>query len=228
MVNNNQMRRYWLVTVLVLAGCAKSDPPLKALTGATLLDGTGQSVPDAVVIVSGNDVQAAGPRAAVPIPAGASELNLAGKFITPGLIDVRITLSPDPAKAGDQLGAYLKAGITSVGVPDGGPPAVRAAPRVLPASTQAAGFADAVISSGGEKPEETFRKIDRMAKAEIAPSQILTAATKNAAAWLQQARLGVIAPGRKADLLVLAGDPARDVANLHKIDRVMVDGHWVK
>jgi imidazolonepropionase-like amidohydrolase len=201
---------------------------VKALTGATLLDGSGQTVTDAVVIVSGNDIQAAGPRASVQIPAGAAELNLAGKFIVPGLIDVRIALSPDAAKASDELGAFLKAGITSVGVPDGGPPPVRAAPRILPAGSQAAGFADAVISSGGSSPGETFRKIDRMAKAEIAPVQILTAATKNGAAWLQQARLGVLAAGRKADLLVLSADPARDIANLHKIDRVMVDGHWIK
>jgi imidazolonepropionase-like amidohydrolase len=228
MVNNRQMRRWLLFGVLLLAACGNSDPPVKALMGSTLLDGTGQSVADAVVIVSGNDIQAAGPRASVPIPSGASQLNLAGKFVVPGLIDVRTTLSPDAATGADQLGAFLKAGITSVGVPDGGPPTVRAAPRVLPANAQAAGLADAVISSGGSSPEDTFRKIDRMAKAEIAPGQILTAATRNGAAWLQQARLGVLAAGRKADLLVLSADPSRDIANLHKIDRVMVDGHWIK
>lgn len=228
MVNNRQMRRYGLSVLLLLTACGKSDPPVKALTGATLLDGAGQTVADAVVIVSGNDIQAAGPRASVPIPRDASELKLSGKFIVPGLIDVRITLSPEAAKADDELGAFLKAGITSVGVANGGPPPVRTSPRVLPASAQAAGFADAVISSGGRSPEDTFRKIDRMAKAEIAASTILTSATKNGAAWLQQARLGVLSAGHKADLLVLSADPLRDIANLRKIDRVMVDGHWIK
>jgi imidazolonepropionase-like amidohydrolase len=217
-----------LLAFVVLIGCTKSDPPLKALTGATLFDGTGQMLPDAVVLVSGNDVQAAGARGAVAVPSGAAEIKLNGKFIVPGLIDVRTKLSSDPARAADELHAFLKAGVTSVGVPDGGPPPARAAPRLLPAGTQAAGFADLVISSGGNSPEDTFKKIDRMAKAEIAPGQILTAATKNGAAWLQQSRLGVLAAGRKADLLVLGADPSQNVANWRKIERVMVDGHWMK
>ncbi|MCU1258867.1 MAG: amidohydrolase [Bryobacterales bacterium] len=217
-----------LVCVLMAAACRNSDPPLKALTGATLLDGIGQTVMDAVVIVSGNDIQAVGSRPGVSIPAGAAEIKLNGKFIVPGLIDVHGQLSSDSAKAADELHGFLKAGFTSVGLVDGGPPAKQAAPRILPTGTRTADFAGAMISSGGNSPEEAFRKIDRMAQAGIAPEKILIAATRNGAAWLQQSRLGVLAQGRKADLLVLSADPSRDIHNLRRLERVMVDGHWVK
>ena len=192
------------------------------------MDGTGKTVLDAVVIVSGNDIQAVGPRPVVSIPAGAAEIKLSGKFIVPGLIDVHGQLSSDSAKAADELHRFLQAGITSVGLADGGPPARQAAPRILPAGTRIADFGGAMISSGGNSPEEAFRKIDRMAQAGIAPEKILMAATRNGAAWLQQSRLGVLAPGRKADLLVLSADPSRDIHNLRSLERVMLDGRWVK
>ena len=39
-----------------------------------------------------------------------------------------------------------------------------------------------------------------------------------------QDELGVIAPGRLADLVILQGDPLRDLQNLSRIDRVVKDG----
>ena len=65
-----------------------------AIVGATLIDGNGgPPVADAVVVVSNGRITAAGPRASVTIPAGATTIDGAGKFVMPGLVDTNVHLS---------------------------------------------------------------------------------------------------------------------------------------
>jgi imidazolonepropionase-like amidohydrolase len=69
-------------------------PPPRALVGATLIDGTGAApVRDAVVILRDGKIECAGPRAACPVPAGVDTENLAGLWITPGLVDAHVHFS---------------------------------------------------------------------------------------------------------------------------------------
>src|SRR5262245_19307806 len=57
-----------------------------AIVGATLIDGTGaEPVEDAVVIVEGDRIAAAGPRARVSMPPGAQVLEARGQAVLPGL-----------------------------------------------------------------------------------------------------------------------------------------------
>jgi imidazolonepropionase-like amidohydrolase len=66
-------------------------PPPRALVGATLLDGTGgPPVDDAVVVLRGGTVECAGNRAACPVSAGVETIDVAGRWITPGLIDTHV------------------------------------------------------------------------------------------------------------------------------------------
>ena len=53
----------------------------------------------------------------------------------------------------------------------------------------------------------------------------LFAATRDAALLLGADSLGSLAPGRKADLVILGQDPMADIANLRSIEQVMVRGH---
>ena len=54
----------------------------------------------------------------------------------------------------------------------------------------------------------------------MTPAEILQSATSVAAALIGQAgKLGVIAPGAAADLLVVAGDPTKDLAPLQAPER---------
>ena len=65
-----------------------------AITGATLIDGNGGApVSDALVLIAGGHITAAGPRGSTAIPSGATIINGAGKFIVPGLIDTNVHLS---------------------------------------------------------------------------------------------------------------------------------------
>ncbi len=211
-----------IICASFLLGCSKNgDSPRKALSGATLIDGTGAApVPNAVVTIDGGQITAAGPEASTKVPDGFEKVNVGGKFILPGLIDAHVILNSDSAVQK----TFVAAGITSVGS-DGA--AVEGGPRVFPFLGKQAGIADLVIASNGTSPEATLAKIERMAKAELPPVEIIQAATKNAAAWLGQTNLGAVQAGQKADLLILNADPAKDIKNLRQVYRVMLDGHWV-
>jgi len=68
----------------------KSDMPdgVVALIGATIISMEGDAViDDGVVVVEGNRIVAIGPRDTVTIPSGATEFDLAGKTIIPGIVD---------------------------------------------------------------------------------------------------------------------------------------------
>lgn len=63
------------------------DAPVVALTHVTVVDGTGSPArPDQTVVVSGGRVQAVGPAASTPVPAGARVLDLPGHTVIPGLV----------------------------------------------------------------------------------------------------------------------------------------------
>jgi imidazolonepropionase-like amidohydrolase/ketosteroid isomerase-like protein len=77
-----------------------------ALQGVTVIDGTGAPpIRNATVIVTGDRIAAVGPRASVKVPAGARVLDLAGKTLVPGFIDMHahVAFGPvfGPLKAGD-------------------------------------------------------------------------------------------------------------------------------
>jgi imidazolonepropionase-like amidohydrolase len=82
-----------------------------AIVGATLIDGRGGApVPDAVVLVRGEKILAAGPRASVAVPKEADITEAKGLTLVPGLIDSHFHLDGD-----DPLPAlYLSHGVTSV------------------------------------------------------------------------------------------------------------------
>jgi imidazolonepropionase-like amidohydrolase len=61
------------------------------VVGATLIDGTGApAVPDSVVVVEGDRIKAAGPRAMVSIPKGLPVVEGRGRWLMPGLIDAHV------------------------------------------------------------------------------------------------------------------------------------------
>jgi len=60
-----------------------------ALVGATLISMKGDEViPNATILIEKNRIKEAGPSSSVSIPAGATKVDVAGKYIMPGMIDV--------------------------------------------------------------------------------------------------------------------------------------------
>lgn len=80
-----------------------------ALSGATLIDGTGApAIPDAVVVVRAGRIVAAGPRAVTPVPPGLPVIEARGQTLLPGLWEMHTHAS------GVEFGpALLAAGITT-------------------------------------------------------------------------------------------------------------------
>lgn len=60
----------------------------------------------------------------------------------------------------------------------------------------------------------------------LTPSEVLTAATATAAEAIGLTDRGVLAAGRRADLLVVEGNPLTDLACLEKVRAVMQAGRW--
>jgi imidazolonepropionase-like amidohydrolase len=89
---------------------ATASPPAIALIGGTLIDGSGAGpMPDAVVVLRGDRIVAAGPRRVVAIPRDATRIEVPGKYLVPGLWDMHAHYSQV-----DWGPAYLGAGITTV------------------------------------------------------------------------------------------------------------------
>jgi imidazolonepropionase-like amidohydrolase len=80
-----------LAAVVLLLGAAAAAADDLAVVGATLFDGTGRPpVADAVLVVSGDHIRAAGPRSTVSIPKGVRIVDGRGRWLVPGLVDAHV------------------------------------------------------------------------------------------------------------------------------------------
>jgi imidazolonepropionase-like amidohydrolase len=72
-----------------------------------------------------------------------------------------------------------------------------------------------------------LREIEAFVAAGLSPYAALEAATRNPAEFLGRADAGTVATGKRADLILLDGNPLADVANLRRLSGVMVGGRWL-
>jgi tryptophan 2-monooxygenase len=72
--------------------------------------------------------------------------------------------------------------------------------------------------------QENWREFPMMVSVGITPLRALQAATSVAAELLQRDDLGVIAEGKRADLIAMPGDPLTDIEATGRVDFVMKDG----
>jgi imidazolonepropionase-like amidohydrolase len=91
------------------------------------------------------------------------------------------------------------------------------------------------IMSGSDSPDllmaygfALHRELAHMVRAGLTPYQALATATRNPAIFLgAEKEWGTIAPGRRADLVLLAGNPLQDIRNTERIEGVSVGGRWL-
>jgi WD40 repeat protein len=85
-----------------------------------------------------------------------------------------------------------------------------------------------VFLLAGTDDGSLFDEIEDYSKAGLPNTAILEAATANGARWLKMdTDFGTIAPGRRADLIIVDGDPLKDIQDTRKIDVVIKDGRIV-
>lgn len=65
-------------------------------------------------------------------------------------------------------------------------------------------------------------------KAGLTPAQALQVATRNGARYTgTEADRGAITPGRRADLILVDGEPTENIADIRKVALVITQGHWI-
>ena len=87
------------------------------------------------------------------------------------------------------------------------------------------GHTEVPFAGRGEAP---WREMELLVESGFTPLEAISAATSTAAAFLYRGtQLGSIRAGFAADLVVVRGQPDRDVTAIRSVDRVMVAGHWI-
>ena len=72
------------------------------------------------------------------------------------------------------------------------------------------------------------RELELLAECGLTPMEAIAAATQSNAEFFRvSARLGTIEPGKLADLVLLEGDPLKDIRGMRRVERVMLNGHWI-
>ncbi|HYC30672.1 MAG TPA: amidohydrolase family protein [Gemmatimonadales bacterium] len=92
------------------------------------------------------------------------------------------------------------------------------------------------IMAGSDSPEwlmaygwTLHRELEAMVKAGLTPYQALETATRNPAEFLGATKeWGTIERGKRADLVLIAGNPLTDIRNISRIEGVMLGGRWLE
>jgi imidazolonepropionase-like amidohydrolase len=72
------------------------------------------------------------------------------------------------------------------------------------------------------------REMELLAECGLTPMEVVGAATRNNADFFGvSARLGTVEPGKLADLVLIDGDPLKDIQALRRVERVMLNGRWI-
>ncbi len=179
-------RRTLLLSLIafVVVGCS-SPPPLepvpglKAFVGASVFDGSGNLVENAVLVVRDGRVEGLGSAENLSVPPGAEEIDLSGKFITPGFINAHghvggtrgLETGEDvytKENILDQLGLYARYGVTTINSLGGDGPAaieVRDAQDIPDLDRARLYVAGAVVA--GNTPKKVRAEVDANAEMRV-------------------------------------------------------------
>jgi imidazolonepropionase-like amidohydrolase len=93
--------------------------------------------------------------------------------------------------------------------------------------------ADVPILLGADSPQifnvpgfATHRELAAMVDAGLTPYDALLTATRNVARFFDN-DAGVLAPGHRADIVVVRGNPLEDIGRIRDVDGVMLHGRWI-
>ena len=87
------------------------------------------------------------------------------------------------------------------------------------------GHTEVPFAGRGEAP---WREMELLVESGFTPLEAISAATATAAAFLYRGNeLGRLRAGFSADLVLLRGQPDRDISAIRTVDRVMVAGRWI-
>jgi len=71
-------------------------------------------------------------------------------------------------------------------------------------------------------------ELELLVRLGLSPREALAAATSNYSAQFGWSEIGLLAPGRRADMLVVDGDPTKSIWNARRISLLLVDGNPIE
>ena len=72
------------------------------------------------------------------------------------------------------------------------------------------------------------REMELLVESGLTPMQVIVAGTMENARFFRIAdRLGSVETGKLADLVLIEGDPLRNISDIRNVKRVMLNGNWV-
>jgi imidazolonepropionase-like amidohydrolase len=99
------------------------------------------------------------------------------------------------------------------------------------AALRAGGITFSVGTDGGETGtphgESTLRELELLVQGGLTPAEALVAATRNSAEAVHATDRGTIAEGKVADLVLVDGQPWRDISDIRKTRRVFLGGREI-
>jgi imidazolonepropionase-like amidohydrolase len=216
------------------------------ITNVTVIDvERGARLRDHTVIIEGGRISTVGPSSQVRVPDGYGVVQARGKFVIPGLVDrhAHVTTVEQGAtiveNGATRLARFALHGVSTMaeltrtvleGAPAlqsraGGPPI----PRVhIEEGTDRGGVVPADTVGRSADGVVVHEELRRAVEAGVTPAVALRAVTVDAARALGlQNRVGSVAPGRFADLLILDGNPLEDIRNTARIEAVIVGGRFI-
>ena len=105
--------------VVILAGCGESAPPVVdydgvALVGAQLIDGSGSApITDSVVLIRDGRIDSVGARDVTAVPEWAEVIDVTGKTVMPGLVNLHVHYRGGPEEIARQFRTQLYYGVTT-------------------------------------------------------------------------------------------------------------------
>ena len=73
------------------------------------------------------------------------------------------------------------------------------------------------------------RELELLVESGLTPMQAIVAGTLENARYFRIAdRLGSVETGKLADFVIVEGDPAKDISDMRRVKRVMLNGRWVQ
>jgi imidazolonepropionase-like amidohydrolase len=149
-------------------------------------------------------------------------------YLRPEVIDAWVKQTAQFARG---TGSFWRTALEQVGMRESPADIVALRDRIL----QALHRAGARLVLGADSPQvfsvpgfSLAHEMRAMVEAGVPTYAVLEAATRNPAAFFgREAEFGTVEPGKRADLILLEGNPLQDIRNVHRQAGVMLRGKWL-